>query len=133
MKFWEFSDNSYFQGSQVLKVVRQFVRQLIYTSFFLLIIKLRFTCGETKICSTIKRSQNIMNMITDNFLTFDIRRHPFSTYAKFFEKLTFLIPWYAHVGVHIKWKKVSYSEEFFVHTKRIVPYIPWTQEKNLNV
>ena len=26
-------------------------------------ITLHFTCGERKICSTIKKSQNIMNMI----------------------------------------------------------------------
>ena len=26
-------------------------------------IALRFTCGERKICSTIKKSQNIMNMV----------------------------------------------------------------------
>ena len=32
------------------------------------------------------------------------RDHPLSTYAKFFEKLTFLTPWYAHV--------VSFSENF---------------------
>ena len=40
----------------------QIVKQLIYTSL-LLIIVLRFTCGEKKNCSTIKMSQNIMNMI----------------------------------------------------------------------
>ena len=28
--------------------------------------------------------------------------HPLSTYAKFFEKLTFLTPWYAHVRVRIR-------------------------------
>ena len=28
-------------------------------------ITLHFTCGERKICSTIKRFQNIMNMIVD--------------------------------------------------------------------
>ena len=32
----------------------------------LLIITLRFTCGERKICSTIKKSQNIMNMIVED-------------------------------------------------------------------
>ena len=30
-----------------------------------------------------------------------IRDHPLSTYANFFEKLTFLTPWYAHVRVRI--------------------------------
>ena len=28
--------------------------------------------------------------------------HPFSTYAKFSEKLTFLTPWYAHVRARIR-------------------------------
>ena len=37
------------------------MRQLVYTSL-LLIITLRFTCVEMKICSTIKNSQNILNM-----------------------------------------------------------------------
>ena len=35
------------------------MRQLVYTSI-LLIINLRFTCGERKICSTIKKTQNII-------------------------------------------------------------------------
>ena len=34
-----------------------------YIPCLLLIIKLRLTCGETKIWSDIKKSQNIMNMI----------------------------------------------------------------------
>ena len=38
--------------------VRQLVRQLLYISL-LLIITLCFTCGERKICSTIKNFQNI--------------------------------------------------------------------------
>ena len=41
---------------------RQLVMQLVYASL-LLIITLRFTCGERKIFSTIKKSQNILNMI----------------------------------------------------------------------
>ena len=45
---------------------RQLVRQLIYTSL-LQIITFRFTCGERKICSTIKKSQNIMNLIVVQF------------------------------------------------------------------
>ena len=40
----------------------QLVMQLVYTGS-LLIITLRFTCGERKIHSTIKKSQNIMSMI----------------------------------------------------------------------
>ena len=31
-----------------------------------------------------------------------IRDHSFSTYADFSEKLTFLIPWYANLGVYIR-------------------------------
>ena len=34
-----------------------------FIPFLLLIIILRFTCGERKNCSTIKKSQNITNMI----------------------------------------------------------------------
>ena len=34
-----------------------------YTSCLLLIITLLFTCGEKKICSSIKMSQNIMNIV----------------------------------------------------------------------
>ena len=44
------------------QVVKEVERQLVYTSL-LLIITHRFTCGENKICSTIKKSQDIMNMI----------------------------------------------------------------------
>ena len=33
-----------------------------------------------------------------------VRGHPFSTYAKFSENLTFLTPWYAHVRVRISGK-----------------------------
>ena len=44
------------------QAVRELVRQLVYASLFL-IITLRFICDERKICSTIKKPQNIMNMI----------------------------------------------------------------------
>ena len=47
---------------KILKVVRQLVRQLVYTSL-LPIITLRFTFGERKIRSAIKNSQNIISMI----------------------------------------------------------------------
>ena len=43
------------------------MRQLTYTSL-LLIITLRLSCGERKICSTIKKSHNTMNMIVDTLL-----------------------------------------------------------------
>ena len=35
----------------------------MYVNLFIIIITLRFTCGERKIGATIKESQNIMNMI----------------------------------------------------------------------
>ena len=50
------------QFYDVLIFFCKFVRQLLYTTL-LLIISLRFTCGERKISSIIKKSQNIMNMI----------------------------------------------------------------------
>ena len=37
------------------------MRQHVYTSL-LLTIMLRFTCGQRNICSTIKKSENIMNV-----------------------------------------------------------------------
>ena len=40
------------------------MEQLAYTSL-LQITMLRFTCGERKICSTMKNSQNFMNMTVD--------------------------------------------------------------------
>ena len=40
------------------------MRQVVYTSL-LLIIVLRFTCGEREICLAIKNSEIIMNMIVD--------------------------------------------------------------------
>ena len=43
-------------------VIKLLVRQLVYTSL-LLITTFRFTCGERNIRSTIKKSQNIMNMV----------------------------------------------------------------------
>ena len=50
------------------------MRQLVYASL-LLIIMLRATWDERKICSTIQKSQNIMNMILASYVhvTFDIQ------------------------------------------------------------
>ena len=45
------------------------MRQLVYACLLLIII-LRFTCGERKICSTIKKPQNIMNMILGLFMSY---------------------------------------------------------------
>ena len=44
------------------------MKQLVYNNL-LLIITLRFTCGERKICSAIKKSQNVINMIVDYTFT----------------------------------------------------------------
>ena len=46
------------------------MRQLLYTTCLLLIATLRFTCGGRKIWSTIKKSQNIMNMIVSKIFFF---------------------------------------------------------------
>ena len=61
-----------------------------------------------------------------------IRNHPFRSYAKFSEKLTFLSPWYAHarvhimgernVRVHIRGKEMLVFEKFCVRPKWIIPY-----------
>ena len=44
----------------------------------------------------------------DKYTTKCFWDHPFSTYASFSEKLTFLTPWYAHVLI----RKASFSESF---------------------
>ena len=41
--------------------------QLVYTSL-LLTVTLCFTCGERKVCSTIKKSENIKDMVLGAFL-----------------------------------------------------------------
>ena len=48
------------------KTVQQLVRQLVHTSL-LLMIMLHFSFGERKICSSIKKTQNIINIILGNF------------------------------------------------------------------
>ena len=62
------------QWRKCLEKTFNFQLQYVYTSS-LLIIKLRFTCGERKICSNIKKSQNIMNMIAVSPRKFCIRRN----------------------------------------------------------
>ena len=52
-----------------------------------------------------------------------IRNHPFSTYVKSSEKLTFLTPWYAHVCVRIRGSEILFFRKFCVCTKWINPYI----------
>ena len=49
--------------------------------------------------------------------------HPFSTHASFFEKVTFLIPWYTYVRVPIRCLHMSFPEVFRVCTKWIVPIV----------
>ena len=60
MNIWHFPD--IFQFTK-----RQLVRQLVYTSL-LLINTVHFTCVERKICSTIKKSENVMNPIVCQIL-----------------------------------------------------------------
>ena len=60
MKFWDFPDIS-----QKILSLKSFGNSWgnSYKLYLLLIVRLRFTCGESKICSTIKKSQNIMRMV----------------------------------------------------------------------
>ena len=44
---------------------------------------------------------SLLNLKT-NIQKFSFRGYPLSTYAEFSEKLTFQIPWYAHVRVRIR-------------------------------
>ena len=46
---------------------------------------------------------------------FLVRDHPFSTYAKFLEYLTFLCPWYAHVRVHIRGREMLVFRKNFAY------------------
>ena len=62
MELWDFLDISYYLKIVRCSFVRQVVRWIGYTSL-LLIITLRFTCGERKIRSTTKKFENVMNMI----------------------------------------------------------------------
>ena len=48
--------------------------------------------------------------------------HPFSTYAKFSEKLKFLTPWCAHVRVRIKGWEILVFRKFCLRTKWINPF-----------
>ena len=50
-----------------------------------------------------------------------VRHHPFSTPAKFSEKLTFLIPWYAQIRVRIRGLEMLVSRKICVHTKWMIP------------
>ena len=52
--------------------------------------------------------------------------HPISTYAKFFEKLTFLAPWYADVRVHVRIRVF----EMLLLGKKLPTYkfdLPWKE------
>ena len=59
---WYFLTSRDLKSQVVWQLVRQLVRQLVYTRLLLIITRC-FTCGKSKICPTIKKSQNIMNMI----------------------------------------------------------------------
>ena len=60
MGLYNFSD--IFSFSSIL-ILKSFGNSFVLC--LLLIITLRFTCGEKKISSSIKMSQNIMNMFVD--------------------------------------------------------------------
>ena len=62
MRFWDFSDISCFPKILSLKLFGNSTGYS-YIPCLLLIITLRFTCGEAKIFATIKKSQNDMNMM----------------------------------------------------------------------
>ena len=51
-----------------------------------------------------------------------VRDHPFSTYAKYSEKLTFLTPLYAHIHAHIRGLEMLAFQKKFVHTKWMIPW-----------
>ena len=59
------------------------MRQLVHT-ILLLIITLRFTCREREICSPIKKSQNIMNLIVGT--KFQLKLTILNLWTKFAEK-----------------------------------------------
>ena len=68
-------------------MVQKLVKQFVYTNL-LLIIMLCFTCGEMKICLTIKKSQNIMTMIADldNNQDFSIMHLNIASFCKNFNE-----------------------------------------------
>ena len=58
----------------LILIVWQLVEQLIYTSLLLIII-LHFTYGEREVCSTIRKAQNIVNMIVDLHIFYRYAQH----------------------------------------------------------
>ena len=60
-----------------IKVVLPLVRQFVYSSS-LEKIEHRFTCGERKICSTIKKSQTTMNMTAELKVAEGLQKQSFS-------------------------------------------------------
>ena len=77
-------------------------RQLVYTSL-IPIITFRFTCGERKICSTIKKSQNIMDIIVwDKKLSVEhtsVNSKRISKILKCSSFILFLVPFFQFYGV----------------------------------
>ena len=63
--------------------------------------------------------------------------HSFSTFAQFSEKITFLTPWYAHVGVRIRGKKCYFFGKCCVRTKWMILWVTmilnWVKERNYHV
>ena len=107
------------------EVVGHFMRQFVYTSL-LLITTLRFTCGEPKICSIIKKSQTIMNMIIgDEKLSVEhthVNSKRISKILKWPSLPLFLGPWirnekyaiYGNIEIKNIWKKSGYNMYYFI-------------------
>ena len=67
--------------------------------------KSRGKTGTSKKCVVKRKYEyccDIMDCKVIAVFAIHTRDHSFNTYTKFSEKLTFLTPWYAHVGVCIR-------------------------------
>ena len=64
------------------------------------------------------KNKKFYSLFNENFEN-NIRNHRFRTYAKFFEKLTFLAHWY----VHVREEMLGFFLEIFANgwTKRMIP------------
>ena len=58
------------------------------------------------------------------------RGQPLSTYATFFEKLTFLTPWYSHVRVRIRGLEMLVFRKI-LRTYLVDDPIPWCMQRTL--
>ena len=67
------------------------------------------------------QEKNLPGKHSEDIKDFLTRVYSLSTYINFPEKLTFLTPWYAHIGVHIKGKKCYFFGKFCARTKWMIP------------